>query len=426
MPEPNELSQREIEILSLVAKGASNKEIAGDLHISTNTVKVHLRNIFTKVDVNSRTEAAMYAVNAGLVEVSPGISAADQEMGRPGNNNRLYLGIGAVVVAFSLLLVGFLASRGVFSGILGDPNQTVIPVEEGWQEKGKLITARKGLALAGYDGEIYAFAGETVDGITHTAESYDPVADQWSSLESKPIPVTDVSAAVIAGKIYVPGGLVPSGEVSDALEIYSPIEGTWQRGADLPVGISAYTLVAYEGNLYIFGGWDGSEYLNSVYQYDPELDQWNAKSPMAFRRGFAGAAVSGGKIYVVGGFDGSQGLSSMEVYIPELDGSQVEPWSSSADLPASRYDMGVAGLGNMIHVAGGEIGEGGSQASLVYSPQDRIWQEFDSPTEDSILNIGLVPLETHLYRVGGEIKGDISPKSFAYQAIYTFVMPIIR
>ena len=126
------------------------------------------------------------------------------------------------------------------------------------------------------------------------------------------------------------------------------------------------------------------------------------------------------------GFDGSQGLSSMEVYIPELDDSQVEPWSSGADLPASRYDMGVAGLGNMIHVVGGEIGEGGSQASLVYSPQDGIWQEFDSPTEDSISNIGLVPLETHLYLVGGELNGDIFPESFAYQAIYTFVMPIIR
>ncbi len=69
MSENSELSQRELEILDLVSKGASNKEIARDLHISTNTVKVHLRNIFAKTDTNSRTEAAMYAVSSGLVEI---------------------------------------------------------------------------------------------------------------------------------------------------------------------------------------------------------------------------------------------------------------------------------------------------------------------------------------------------------------------
>ena len=55
------LSQREQEILRLVAKGSSNKEVANALFISENTVKVHLRNIMEKLHVHSRLQAALAA-----------------------------------------------------------------------------------------------------------------------------------------------------------------------------------------------------------------------------------------------------------------------------------------------------------------------------------------------------------------------------
>lgn len=62
------LSPRETEVLGLVTKGLTNKQIGGQLHIAENTVKNHLRNILNKLHLNNRAQAAAYAVRHGLVE----------------------------------------------------------------------------------------------------------------------------------------------------------------------------------------------------------------------------------------------------------------------------------------------------------------------------------------------------------------------
>ncbi len=61
------LTERELEVLRHLARGASNKEIAQQLKISDETVKTHVSNILAKLDVPSRTQAALYAMRAGLV-----------------------------------------------------------------------------------------------------------------------------------------------------------------------------------------------------------------------------------------------------------------------------------------------------------------------------------------------------------------------
>ena len=75
-PEPNKpasdalkaLSERELEVLTLVAKGLSNSECAEQLFLSEGTVKTHVKRIYTKLDLRDRTQAVIFAYQTGMVD----------------------------------------------------------------------------------------------------------------------------------------------------------------------------------------------------------------------------------------------------------------------------------------------------------------------------------------------------------------------
>lgn len=426
MPESNELSDREREILTLVTKGASNKQIAHNLHISTNTVKVHLRNIFIKINANSRTEAAMYAVNAGIVDVGGnGKNAAIPAEGT-GSSRILIISLGVVGIVILLAVIGVLAVNSVFDGGSENANQPPDPAAQRWQERAPLSEARKGLALVNYGGEIFAIGGESTEGITNSVEKYDPNLDQWTNQSTKPIPVTDISAVAIGGKIYVPGGRTATGQVTNALDIYAPIDDTWEQGADLPSGLSAYAMVSHEGYLYLFGGWDGRQAVDTVFQYDPNSDSWLTLSPMPTARAYPGVSIVEGNIYVIGGFDGDQALTNNEIYHPDLEFGDSSPWEVGESLPNPRYAMGVASLADTIYVIGGKSEPGDNLSYLELPPNSNDWNNFSDTFESDWSHIGITSVGTHLYLTGGELDGKITDQNLAFQAVYLISLPVIR
>ena len=75
------LSERETEVLYLVARGLANKQVARDLGIAESTVKCHVTAILTKLGLPSRTQVALYAARTGLVALdSPGTDSADDSL----------------------------------------------------------------------------------------------------------------------------------------------------------------------------------------------------------------------------------------------------------------------------------------------------------------------------------------------------------
>jgi DNA-binding CsgD family transcriptional regulator/N-acetylneuraminic acid mutarotase len=439
MSDINDLSEREREILRLVAGGASNKEIALALTISTNTVKVHLRNIFAKIEVASRTEAAMFAVRSGLVEA--GGMPVGSEFTRPDSkpfsdeelitnigkkvDDKRWLLIAAPFVILVIFVLAFISGRSSQPPLETPDSPPVVTSQTRWQEMASMPTGRSGLAVAVFENQIYAIAGEAIGGVTGVVERYDPPKKSWESLQTKPTPVTDVHAAVIGGRIYVPGGRQSDGAITNIIEIYDPRQDTWEQGSPMPVELCAYAMVAFEGKLFVFGGQNERDYLSLVLIYDPTQDIWEEAEPMPTKRAHAGAAVAGGKIYIIGGYDGVNALEVNEIFFPELINSNENPWSVGEPLPEGRYKLGVTSVADIIYVFGG-LGESVIADNTFQSlSQSNNWIANEVQVKDPWSSMGLVPLETKLYILGGQLRDEPTGSMLEYQAIYTILVPMV-
>ncbi len=441
--QPNGLSERELEILRLIATGASNKDIAQQLVISANTVKVHLRNIFPKIGVTSRTEAALYAVKNGLASQSEVVVIEEPEVeigssiGESGTQfefaaERNWVRNRGTLLSASLviLLLGLLGS-GVYwilkptTPAIAQP--TPISTFASWEEIAPLPQSRKSLAMAVYNSKLYAIGGEGSQGVTNVVQQYDLKTNQWTDIISKPVGVADASAAVIGGLIYIPGGRQASGALTTRLDVYDPKQNLWEERASLPVAISSYALTTYEGKLFLFGGWDGHQYVDSVYVYDPNLDSWTSKSPMPTKRGNAGAVSAAGNIYVIGGRNSQGALADNEVYSPDRDNGIEQSWSEAPSMPDKRYAMGVVEIADIVYILGGEGESNQLLPTYEFIPREGTWGLFANPPVTTTYSyMATASLGTRVYSVGGQLGNALAQKSFAIEAIKMIAVPLVK
>lgn len=439
MPTLNEeLSDRELEILRLLATGASNKEIASQLFISTNTVKVHLRNIFTKIGVDSRTDAALYALQTGIAAVPPSLT---EEKAFPGGESMVEAVPAAVellpekrlpasrIALMIVMAVGVVSLVAYLAWRIGGAASAVPPassdIQARWDVRAKLPASAYGLALGGYEGFLYAIGGNDGAGPTGAVYRYDPGVDAWEPRASKPTPVYEVMAAVVGGEVYVPGGRTGESQAVDVLEIYDPRSDTWRRGPDLPVALSGYALAAFEGRLYLFGGWDGRQVTDTVYRFDPSSDTWDEIGKLPSARAYSGAAVVGSRIFLLGGYNGRRALDENLVYQPAL-ATEGEMWGTAQPLPLSRYGMGIASIAEIIDLVGGRQSEEKDVLSLSFFPFTESWQEFGTLASGTPYLPGATIMGNYLHVVGGQVDGSPSDLHQVYQAVYTNSLPIIR
>ncbi|NPV09857.1 MAG: hypothetical protein HPY83_18090 [Anaerolineae bacterium] len=431
-----ELSDREREILTLVATGASNKEIAAELDISASTVKVHLRNIFAKMGVRSRTEATVLAIEMGLVHSR---AAADSKGARASANSAeplpvlwwqkvvlvLALAVSVAVVAWP----GHPVARAVEP--LPDPlrEQAAIAGSEHsreevgrWSEAAQMPTGRHRFGAAVVGTKLVVVGGDTAEGITGSVEVYDTATNTWRLGAPKPTPVSNIGAVAVGGQVYVPGGLLADGQVTRVVEVYDPATDRWRRGPALPEELCAYGLATDGTSIYIVGGWDGRQYRADLYVLEPGAEVWRRLSPLPHARLHAAAVWAQGRLYVIGGYDGRQVLDRVDVFAPDEDGPGR--WEAGPSMAEPRAGLGAVSIGDTIFVVGG-----GWMAPTAFCERlvvgQAAWQQWEMPVTGAWRNMGVVADDTTLYAVGGW-DGGIKAQLYRYQAVYRVMLPITR
>ncbi len=417
-----------MDVARLLVTGATNGDIASELIISPHTVKVHLRNIYEKLEVNSRTEASMRLVSQGWIYV-PGLEtgvvvAAEEEAllepepleassGPPFRWQPLYLLV-ALLLSLGVLVTPFFTrpAQSVLN-LLSDGNvlavgRPVVPEMPRWESRTPLTTARSRLALTEFnDTYLYAIGGESAQGQPlASVDVYDLRINEWTSGVALPVALANAATTADATRILLAGGNTTDGEageiLSDRLLVFTPASQRWSEWGRLPHPLTGASLQLVGNDLYLLGGWDGQAMRDEVWRIpadsgaDVAPTDWQIVSHLSRGRAFAGSAVVGNELYVAGGYDGRQELADAAVY-----NTQSGEWRELPDLADPRGGISLLYDGLALFAVGG----GWSQPVDTierFDPATGLWSNFPSPIQGEWRHLGGAASHLgQLYLVGG-------------------------
>lgn len=446
----NPLSEREMEVSRLLVTGATNSEIARELVISPQTVKVHLRNVFEKLQVNSRTEASMVLLQRGWLTV-PGVTLAPEPEAQPLPEAEsladlpgypqvwqwAMLGVALLVCLVALMLPGMVGRAKSPVGLLSDSGQTVVgaPALEmlpRWNTLASMSVPRSRLAVAQLGDVIYAMGGEERSGQTlDLVEVYQLRQNRWAAGPPLPEPLANAAATVAGGQVVVAGGSALGGEsglevtVSDDLYVLEADGERWQNGGQLPLPLAGATLVTYGDAIYLIGGWDGASMRDEVWQLpiaeigSAGVSDWTGVTRIATRAAFVGAVVVEGEIVVVGGFDGKRELADAAAYAVRFN-----IWRRLPPLETPRAGLAVVYDGMAVTALGG-----GWTHTITgherFEPLTNQWGALKSPLRGEWRHLGAVFHEGSVYLIGGW-SGDYLDTTLQYQSTFRALLPAIQ
>ncbi len=451
----NPLSEREMEVARLLATGASNAEIARTLIISPHTVKVHLRNIFEKLQVVSRTEASMLLVQRGwltvhgveipvseipaaLVENATPLPRPALPEPEPLTNlpaqvmpwQRLYLAIALVACLLAVIVPNLRGRVQALPALLTDAGRTVVQktpllVQERWDVRPALAQPRTRLTLVRLGNQLYAVGGELPNGkATAEVAAYELSTSTWRTLAPLPEPLANHAAAALNGYLYVAGGSASPQETRNTVYRFDLAKNQWSSAAPLPTPLAGAVLVADEGALYLLGGWDGQQMHDEVWRLkaiengNKTSEQWELLTRLDKPRAFLGATLVEEKLYAIGGYDGQKELDLAAVY-----NIKTNTWQQLPPLSVPRGGLSVLYDGLGIFALGG----GWSRPLATherYDPLTNVWASFPSPIPGEWRHAAAAMSNGRIHLVGGW-GGDYLDIHLQYQSSYQTSLPLI-
>ncbi|MCS7060263.1 MAG: kelch repeat-containing protein [Anaerolineae bacterium] len=438
MAEPGEpLTERELEVVRLLSTGAGNKEIAAQLHLSPNTVKVHLRNIFIKLEAQSRVEVTMIAVRNGWI--MPAADGASETPGSDGGQTgesvtNTYtetvdtehpLGAGkeetqaesAAQTANTAPSNPPLAEsardetpKSLIAPVPVAPNPQPLPPLSAWRRAlialivvvsvaGSIasLPARGVNSTAGNDG------AELIDTASLSEDLLAPgEATRWHLRSPLPTPRARSTAVAVNGLIYVIGGEVNQVASGDVL-VFDPLNNTWTAlNTSKPTPAWNAAAAAVGNVIYVSGGATSPGIAgNQLEAFDTQRGTWQRLSPLPSAVAGHSMAALNGKLYVFG--DKAGNAATIDSFEYDIAGDR---WRAIAPMPTPRNLTGAAAFEDRIYVIGG-YDEGREFAVCeVYRPADNSWASC-APMQLPRGGPGIIRIANSLYAIGGGWSGFI-------------------